>query len=114
MPKAKAQKTKQRINMLISCDKYDLMQEQIIEGGFKTLTDLVVTRCTKAEPKQSVSSEILEIELKHAQEKLDKAEQDLKELKAQYNVTLNAMLWHSLPFWRKLGKQPQIAYNDHK
>ncbi len=108
MPRVKKTKevkkdTKQRVNLVVSADDYAAMQEQVKIGGYRSLTDLITSRCTKDEPKVNTRSEILEVELKYAREYLAKAEQDLNMYKM--------MWWQSQPFWKRLGKQKELPNN---
>lgn len=104
----KTKPTTKRVNLLIPLEAYDRMLDQVKEGSYKSLTDLIVSRSTTQEPKSQVRADVLEVELRHTKENLDKALNDLEDLKRQYEITYNAMLYHSLPFWAKLGKRLEL------
>lgn len=103
------------------------------------LTDYIIKQCFDTDPSPEINTlrEKLETverelstkfeyqitlkdqEIRHLSEKLSKAEHDLEkleqdhtELKQRYNISQNALLWHSLPWYKKMGKRLELPYND--
>lgn len=102
---------KDKVNFICTVDQKQTMQKLAKEQGYKNLTEFIIVKCTSLDPehtagaKQDSRQEILELQIKYLQDKLERSELDLAELKKRYDLTFNAMLYHSLPFWRKWGKQ---------
>jgi len=103
--------TKDKINFICTVDQKLAMQKLAKEQGYKNLTEYIISKCTGLDHEHPAGAnkdnrqEILELQLKYLQDKLERSELDLTELKKRYDLTFNAMLYHSLPFWRKWGKQ---------
>lgn len=100
---------KEKINFICTAEQKQIMLKQVQDQHYKSLTEFIISKCTglsdQAEHTSDIDSRLLQLEVKHLEDKLARSEQDLLELKAKYNVTFNAMLYHSLPFWRKWGKR---------
>lgn len=115
MPKIKQQDTRHRLNLALNMDDYKKMQAQMTENGHKTITDLVIFRCTQPLQKENISAQLAEQELRHVKENLDRAytdleklERELLETKQELRIANNVIKWHSLPFWLKLGKPKEL------
>jgi len=70
-----------------------------------TLTNYILTKCLQDDPADHYQLTIKDMEIQHLQEKLETLQKEHNDLKQMYQITHNAMLWHSLPFFKKLGKR---------
>jgi transcription elongation GreA/GreB family factor len=93
---------KKRINTILNQDDYKSMLDQVKKFKYKNITALIVDRCTKDPHQETKASEVEQV----LRESLDRALKDLDDLRARYDLINNALLWHTLPFWKKLGKAP--------
>ncbi len=98
-------------------------REQIIKLAKKedlTITEFILKKCLSSdEMKPDNRIEIKELEIMYLKEKIDKLESDnqrLKDdhddLKKQYNIAQSAIMWHSLPFYKKWGKRIELPYKE--
>jgi hypothetical protein len=105
---------KDKINFICTVDQKITMQKLAKEQGYKNLTEFIIGKCMgldssqPAGAKQDNQQAILELEIRYLKDKLDRSEQDLAESKTKYDITFSALLYHTLPFWRKWGKQLQL------
>ncbi len=86
-----------------------------------TLTDFIIRKCLEPLPTNDQETALLELKLQHANEKLETLQNDHRELKRShedlkqlYQVTHNAMLWHTLPFYKKIGKRLELPNKEVK
>lgn len=124
--------TKERININVTHEQKIAVQDKAKESG-KSLTDFILDRCLsdatieasvdqfrheleiqRLTDQLSKEKEMYELKIEYLQTTLNKTNTDLEDLKKQYQTTYNAMLWHSLPWYRKMGKKPLALTNNNE
>ena len=128
---------KVRINLNVSPDIKDIMQANATAKDL-TLTDFIVDRCT-AEETQTDTQEldrlkqqldnmqinhtnalqmydqqlrILQDTLQQKRADYDNLQDNYNQLQQRYDFTLQAMVWHSMPWWRKIGKRIELPNKE--
>jgi len=130
---------KVRINLNVSQQIKDTMQDKATANN-QTLTDFIVARCTADDPQPVDNTQELDqlkrqletLQINHAnalqmydqqlrilQDSLHHKQVDHEALQANYNqlqqrydFTLQAMVWHSLPWYKKIGKRLELPNKD--
>lgn len=127
---------KVRINLNTTQAVKDKMQAAAEAQGL-TLTDYIIARCTAEASAQDpadasrIQQQLDSLQIQHAnamqmydqqlsllQSTLRMRQADYEQLKAdhtalqqRYDFTLQAMVWHSLPWWRKLVRPIELPNN---
>lgn len=126
--------TRARINLNIDSDKKDQIQRKADKLDM-TLTDYMVQRSLTDQLSESdtqalnnIKTELSQVKVNHntmialyeqqirlMQETINNKQKDYDQLntnyvqlQARYDITLQAMLWHSLPWYKKMGKQLEL------
>ncbi len=100
-----------RINFNVTAtQKKELMRRAKKENI--TLTNFILNKCLKDDPAEIQQMNMLEVENRYLLEKVAMLQKEYDDLKQMYQLTHQAMLWHSLPFYKKLGKRLELPNKE--
>ena len=129
---------KVRINLNVSQEIKDAMQDKAVANN-QTLTDFIVARCIADDPQPVDTQELDQLkrqleamQINHAnalqmydsqvrilQDTLHQKQVDHEalqtnydKLQQRYDFTLQAMVWHSLPWYKKIGKRLELPNKE--
>ena len=128
---------KLRINLNVRPHIKDIIQANAAAKN-KTITDYIIDRCTTEDIqtdtqgldrlKQQLDNlqinhanalqmydqqlRILQDTLQQKRADYDNLQDNYNQLQQRYDFTLQAMVWHSMPWWRKIGKRIELPNKE--
>jgi len=100
-----------RININVTPQQKSKLMQRAKKENI-TLTNFILNKCLKDDPAESQQMNILEVENRFLLEKVDMLQKEYDDLKQMYQITHQAMLWHSLPFYKKIGKRLELPNKE--
>lgn len=114
----------ERININVTTEQKEIFFKLATAEGL-SVTDYILWKCidtdkpdTKVKPQQALNSnnnDLLEYQVRSLSEQLEEKRQEIaerkqqmQELQSSYNRVVNALAYHSLPFWKKFSDKLEL------